>query len=435
MSEINKWKLPKTRTDLPEEIPFSDDLSILSTSVTVAGKAIPNRFVYQPMEGCDSAPDGAPGELTIRRYRRFAAGGPGLIWFEATAVLPEARANPHQAYITPQNRDAFAALVEEIKEICVKENGYEPLVICQLTHSGRYSKPHGTPDPLIAYHNPIFEQNAPISDTAIVTDDYLAQVGEALVEGARLAESAGFDGADIKSCHRYLLSELLSAYTREGNYGGSYENRTRLFKDAVAGAVGACGKDFIITSRFNAFDGFPHPYGFGATDTPGVPDLTEATRLVGELQERGMSLFNVTMGNPYVNPEVNRPTVFGTADPSAAMARLLTGAGVLRQKNPGAVVISSGMSYGGILSPQIAAGCIEAGLFDLAGFGRLTFAYPDLARDIVKNGLFNEKQVCLTCGKCTELMRSGRTPGCVIRDTEIYGTLYKELLAERKNQL
>lgn len=433
MTEINKWKLPKSAEDLPQSIPYSNDLSVLSTPVTVSGKTIPNRFVYQPMEGCDSTAEGEPGELTKRRYRRFAAGGAGLIWFEATAVLPEARANPRQAYITPQTKDAFAALVDEMKEICLKENGYEPIVICQLTHSGRYSKPNGFPKPLIAYHNPIFEQNAPIPDSAIVSDEYLDRVSEALTNGAQLAKEAGFDGADIKSCHRYLLSELLSAYTREGRYGGSYENRTRMLRETVTNAISLCGNDFIITSRFNAFDGFPHPYGFGASETVGVPDLTEATQLVSDLQKAGMQLFNVTMGNPYVNPEVNRPTVMGTADPAAATARLLNGAGELRRSHPDATIISSGMSFGGICSPQIAAGGIEKGLFDLAGFGRLTFAYPDLARDIVKNGIFDSSKVCLTCGKCTELMRSGRTPGCVIRDTEIYATLYKELLTERKN--
>ena len=63
--------------------------------------------------------------------------------------------------------------VEEIKEVALKTNGYEPLVIMQATHSGRYSKPYGTPAPLIAYNNPIFEKENPISEDRIVTDEYL----------------------------------------------------------------------------------------------------------------------------------------------------------------------------------------------------------------------------------------------------------------------
>ena len=57
---------------------------------------VPNRFIVQPMEGFDSLAGGAPGELSFRRYRRFAEGGSGLLWFEATAILHEARSNPHQ---------------------------------------------------------------------------------------------------------------------------------------------------------------------------------------------------------------------------------------------------------------------------------------------------------------------------------------------------
>ena len=113
------------------------------------------------MEGCDGAGDGTPGELTVRRYHRFAHGGPGLIWFEATAILPEARANPRQMMLTEKNADAYKKLLDGMREISVRENGYAPLIICQLTHSGRYSKPNGYPEPLVAQHRPLFEGDKP----------------------------------------------------------------------------------------------------------------------------------------------------------------------------------------------------------------------------------------------------------------------------------
>ena len=113
----------------------------------IGGKTIPNRLVCQAMEGCDGTFTGEPDQLTKRRYDRFAKGGAGLIWFEATAVLPEGRANPRQLYIHKDNLDDFKRQVETIKETALKENGYEPLVIMQATHSGRYSKPEGKPAP------------------------------------------------------------------------------------------------------------------------------------------------------------------------------------------------------------------------------------------------------------------------------------------------
>ena len=218
------------RDELGVLLPYAEDISLLKTPLRIGNKTIANRLACQAMEGCDGTPSGSPDELTIRRYDRFAKGGAGLIWFEATAVMEEGRANPRQLYIHNGNLDDYKRQVECIKETAIQENGYEPVIIMQATHSGRYSKPNGVPAPLIAYNNPIFERDNPISADRIVTDDYLDSVKEALIGGAVLAEKAGFDGVDIKACHRYLNSELLSAYNRPGKYGGSLENRTRLLR-------------------------------------------------------------------------------------------------------------------------------------------------------------------------------------------------------------
>ena len=121
---------------------------------------------------------------------------------------------------------------------------------------------------------------------------------------------------DVKCCHRYLACELLSAYTRPGAYGGSYENRTRFLKNAYRAAKAAITGDFFLTSRLNAYDGFPYPYGFGVREGSLEPDMTEAIRLIGELRaEFSIPLINVTMGNPYQNPHVNRPYDHGNYVP------------------------------------------------------------------------------------------------------------------------
>src|SRR5690554_3631594 len=82
--------------ELGLSLPRSPDLSVLTRPVELAGRTVPNPLLIHPMEGCDSDELGRPGELTLRRYRRFAAGGAGVIWAEAIAVLPEGRGNPHQ---------------------------------------------------------------------------------------------------------------------------------------------------------------------------------------------------------------------------------------------------------------------------------------------------------------------------------------------------
>ena len=422
------------RDELGLTIPYAEDTSILGKSAQIKGKTIHNRLVCQAMEGCDGTADGRPDELTIRRYDRFAKGGAGLIWFEATAVLEEGRANPRQLYITEQNVDSFAREVERIKETAMKENGYAPLIVMQATHSGRYSKPQGVPAPLIAYNNPIFEKDAPIDPSRIVTDEYLDRVGEALVKGAQLAQKAGFDGVDIKACHRYLNCELLSAFTREGRYGGSFENRTRLLRESIQGALQTCGKDFIVSSRMNVYDGFAYPYGFGVSAEGGLDfDPTEPVRLLKELAGYGVELLNITMGNPYFNPHVNRPFVMGgyqaEEHPLTGVERMLGGIAKLKKEVPQLMLISSALSYLGVTAPNVAAGYIENGGFDFAGFGRTIFAYPDFAKEILKTGAMDKKKICICCSKCTEIMRKpGGTPGCVIRDAEIYKPLHDKLV-------
>ncbi|MBR6789500.1 MAG: flavin oxidoreductase/NADH oxidase, partial [Oscillospiraceae bacterium] len=332
-------------------LPFSEDLSALKKPLDLGGKVLPNRIVIQPMEGCDSEPDGSPSELVRRRYDRFARSGAGLIWFEACAVVPEGRANPLQSMLTEKNLDSFKALTERIREEAVRAGNPAPLIVLQATHSGRYSKPEGVPAPMIAYNNPLFEKDSPIDKSRIVTDDYLRALTERFGHTAALAEKAGFDGVDIKACHRYLNCELLSAYEREGDYGGSFENRTRLLREGVMAAKAAVSGDFLVTTRMNIYDGFPWPYGFGVTPEGGIdPDYTEGKKLAGILhKELGVKLIDITIGNPYVNPHVNRPYDQGgyipPEDPLVGVARMADCIGEIARAYPGLAIISSGMSY------------------------------------------------------------------------------------------
>ncbi len=433
---MNADSFKKENEELGAGLPYTDNLSVLGEKTEIYGKTVYNRLACQAMEGCDGTPDGRPDELTRRRYKRFAEGGAGIIWFEATAVLPEARANPRQLYINEKTLDSFKTQVEEIRETAFKKNGYAPMIIMQATHSGRYSKPNGIPEPLIAYNNPIFEKDAPISSERIVTDEYLDRVGEALVNGARLAERAGFDGVDIKCCHRYLNSELLSAYERDGRYGGSFENRTRLLRESVAGALEACGKDFIVSSRLNVYDGFKYPYGFGVKRDGSLEfDPAEPARLINELKMLGVEILNITMGNPYFNPHVNRPFAAGAYTPEEhplkGVERVLKGTAELKNMTGGVKLICSALSYLGVAAPNVAAAFIKSGGFDYAGFGRTIFAYPDFANDILKNSALKKEKCCIACSKCTQIMRAGGTPGCVIRDKEVYMPIFQKYCGGR----
>jgi len=418
--------------ELGVNIPLSENIDVLRQPITVYGREVPNRLAIQPMEGCDGTFDGAPDELTKRRYQRFAKSGAGIIWAEAIAITPEARANPRQLMLTEKNLDEFKELVDNIKTTCEKENGFTPVVIMQATHSGRYSKPEGKPAPIIMYNNPIFEKDKPISEDRIVTDDYLKRVEELFGKSARLAEKAGFDGVDIKACHRYLISESLSAYTRPGLYGGSFENRIRLFLNSIEAAKAAVSGDTFITSRMNIYDGFPYPYGWGVNEDSGeTPDMSEPIKLVDILYNKlGFELINFTVGNPYVNPHVNRPFDMGPYEqpehPLVGVARVCDCTAEVKSHFEDLVVINSANSYLRQFSMNLAAGMVESGKADIAGFGRQSFAYPQFANDIIQKGQLDPRKCCIACGKCSELMRAGTVAGCVIRDAEVYLPIYKE---------
>jgi 2,4-dienoyl-CoA reductase-like NADH-dependent reductase (Old Yellow Enzyme family) len=414
-------------------LPLSDNIDILKQPLNIYKKRIPNRMITHPMEGVDGDAQGRPRELTRRRYIRFAEGGAGLIWFEATAVVNEGRANPRQLLLTRETATDIRALLQNTLKVSKNIYGSDcqPYTVLQLTHSGRYSNPSSKPHPIVAATNPFLDPKTPATKR-IITDDELEELEDRFVEAALLASEIGFDAVDIKSCHRYLISELLSAYTREGLYGGSFENRTRLLINVIdkIRAQPACEVDVAV--RMNAHDSIPHPYGWGVNeDNYRQVEISEPIRLAKLLRDRGVELINISAGNPYYNPHVGRPYDFGPYVPKEnqlySVERMLGLARDIQAAVPETAIVATGFSWLREFGAVCAAGGLREGWFQLAGFGRQAFAYPDFAKDIMDYGKMDRKKCCIACGKCTELMRLGGGCGCVIQDAEVYRPIYKKL--------
>ena len=421
-------------------LPFAEDTSILKSPLAAGDICFANRLGTAPMEGADSLPDGSPSEYTVRRYVREAEGGSALIWFEAISMVEEGRSSATQLLLGKENLDSYRKLVEQVKEAGIKAWGRAPYLVMQANHSGRYSNPGNKPAPMIAYRHPELEQYRAADDSCIVSDDYLEQLEEKFGEAAYLAKEAGFDAVDVKSCHGYLLAELTSAYKRPGRYGGSYENRVRLLKNGIRAAKVYEDSGFAVTSRLGIYDGYAWPYGFGISEGSGLtPDLTEPIRLVREMKEElGLSFVNLTMGNPYATTHVTRPYDAGKyvpdEHPLTGIHRMITGIGEVKKAVPDMVIWASAPTYLRQFADLYTAGAVEEGLCDGMLFGRMAFADPSFAAEIINNGRIDPKHVCLTCGKCGDLIRAHKPTGCVVRDPGTFLPFYKEFLEIKKGQ-
>jgi NADPH-dependent glutamate synthase beta subunit-like oxidoreductase/2,4-dienoyl-CoA reductase-like NADH-dependent reductase (Old Yellow Enzyme family) len=438
--------LKKKMEEMSLSFPLSEDFSVMYEKVKIGKHTLPNRFAVHPMEGFDSTPNGAPGELSFRRYKRYAEGGSGLVWYEATAVLNECRTNPGQFWLHKETLPVFKKLTQESLKAAQNAFGVEhrPLSILQITHSGRYSKKNGKPSPIIAHHSEVLDPIHKLGkEYQLITDDELDALQETYVNTARLAYEAGFDGVDIKSCHRYLLSELLASFSRENSrYGGSFENRTRFLRETAAKIKKAL-PELIVTSRLNVFDAIRYPYGWGVSkDDEKKADLTEPLQLIKMLREIDYPLLNVSIANPYFNPHWGRPydhPIVGMNTPEMhpleGVANIINIAASIQKAFPDLAVIGSGYTWLRHLLPFAAAGVVKEGWSTLIGQGRGVFAYPDSVKDIKDNGSMNPNKSCIACSACTQLMRDGDKTGCVIRDSKIYGPIYRAARARSEDSL
>jgi NADPH2 dehydrogenase len=438
--------------------------SPLFLSLTRGEIRIGNRIAINPMEGWDGTADGNPTENTLRRWRRFGQSGAKLIWGgEAVAVSHGGRANPNQLLIAQHTRAGLAqlraALIAEHKQAAGSDAGL--LIGLQLTHSGRYCKPnlHHRPEPRILYHHPILDRRLGLPpDYPLLANGEIGGIIEDFHRAARIASELGFDFVDIKHCHGYLGHEFLSAHTREGNYGGSFENRTRFLREVVQG-IRAAAPQLKIGVRVSAFDSVPfHPdstqspngqlggqltgklgpgipephadllpyrWGFGVNPSdPTQPDLTEPSQFFSLLESLHIFLVNVTAGSPYYSPHIQRPALYPPSDgyqppedPLVGVARQMLVARELKRRFPNLLFVGTAYSYLQDFLPHVAQATLREDWIDSVGLGRMVLTYPEIFLDAAQCGAVQHKRVCRTFSDCTTAPRNGLPSGCYPLDS------------------
>ncbi len=450
--------------DLPvdDQLETGDDAP-LRRPIELCGKRLGNRFCVLPMEGWDGTRDGRPSELTVRRWERFGRSGAALIWGgEAVAVRPDGRANPNQLCLTESNVDALARLRQRLLDAHLEEFGSVDgvLVGLQLTHSGRFACPHehGRHEPLFIYHHPWLDRRVKLArDARPLSDEELDRLAEDFVVAARRAYDAGFEFVDIKHCHGYLGHELLSAFDREGCYGGPLENRTRFLRTIVEG-IRAEVPRLGIGVRVSLFDFMPfepgpdgvgrpalsppYRYAFGGDGSGVGIDWQEPLQFLRLCHQMGIRLVCISAGSPYYNPHIQRPAAYPPSDgylppedPLVGVARLQQAARVAKEAFPDLVIVCSGLSYLQEWIPSVSQALIRGGWADFVGLGRSMLPYPELVRDALEARPLQRRKICRTFSDCTTAPRNGLRSGCYPLDPVYKALPDARILAERKEQL
>jgi NADPH2 dehydrogenase len=421
-------------------------------TIRINGKRIGNRYAVQPMEGWDGTETGGVSEHVERRWRRFGQSGAKLICGgEAMAVRPDGRANPNQLVVNEANQKDLAKLVSILLQAHRERFGIseDPVIGFQLTHSGRFCKPTDKRrlEPRVAYRHPLLDPRFGVtSDAQVFTDDEVEKLIKDYIQAARIAWNVGADFVDIKHCHGYLLHEFLSAFRRPGRFGGSFENRTRILREIVAG-IRADNNPIDLSVRLSAFDTvpfkpdpatsqpgkpgqgipedfskvLPYEYGFGVDrHDPLLMDLSEPLQFLELCAQFGIKLVNLSAGSPYYNPHVQRPAAYPPSDgylppedPLVGVARQMKAVRELKARINGRVLlVGSAYSYLQEFLPQVAQAAVRNGWVDVVGIGRAVLSYPDIFADALAHGELKSKFICRTFSDCTTGPRNGLISGC-----------------------
>ena len=433
--------------------------SPLAGSLEWNNRVIGNRWCVLPMEGWDCLPDGAPSELTRRRWMNFATGGAKLLFgCEACAVMQTGKSNTRQFMITEQTLPAIKALREDMKKAHLERFGSSDdfIIGLQLTHSGRFSHPNDDAklESVTAYSHPLLDERFHCSEKNVVSDAGVREIINAFGKAAQLAQQAGFDFVDVKMAHGYLGHEFLSAFTRPGPYGGSFENRTRFFREIVE-TIRKAAPQLAIATRLSLFDCLPfepgpdrvgipmerngigvgnYKYAFGGDGTGLGYDLTEPLKFLEMMHDMGINLICTTVCSPYYNPHFQRPAYYPVSDgylppedPVIGAARQINAVAAVKKHFSGSDMIFIGSGYSCLqeyLVP-VAQHVIRSGMADMAGYGRLVLSYPGVCADTLEGRPLETRRICRTFGDCTTAPRHGIVSGCYPLDH-----YYKERTAD-----
>ena len=254
-----------------------------------------NRIVVSPM--CQySSEDGFANDWHFVHLGSHAVGGTGLVFTEASAVLPEGRISPQDLGIWSDRH------VEPLARITRFIHAQGAVAGMQLAHAGRKASTYrpwdgrGEIPPAQGGWQVVAPSAVPFADgypQPVELDEAgIAAIVKAFGEAARRALQAGFCVVELHAAHGYLLHEFLSPFSnkRHDRYGGSFENRTRLIREVVEAVRAVWPERLPLFARISATDW-----------EPGYWDLEQSIELARQLKPRGVDLIDCSSGGNLPN--------------------------------------------------------------------------------------------------------------------------------------
>ena len=367
----------------------------LLQSGRIGSMELKNRIAMAPMGENYGGTDGICGERAQAYYEERAKGGTGLIIMGTAAISwPSGTSEPHQLGIS---EDSF---IPGLAEVTRRVHAHGGKVAIQINHSGKVAandRSHGRemwvssmpPDGPVAEamrtvtpkEFSTFVGVGPYPDRYRVMDQAdIAQMIEWFGAAAVRAKQANFDAVEVHCAHNYMIANFLSPFfnSRTDEYGGSYENRSRLLREVLTEVRKRVGPDFPVWVRLDSEE----------MHTPGGITMDEALKTAKLCEELGMNAISVSA---YAR------LITGTAFTDAPIPQKQNAYRDFAKQFKKAVslpIISAGR-----WELDDAADALNKGEIDFVAMGRKLLAEPELANKLQANAA-QDVRPCIYCYAC-----------------------------------
>jgi len=229
-------------------------MTIVAQSHTLPnGQRFRNRLAKAAMTEGLAGRDGLPNAAHEALYRRWAAGGCGLLITGNVQVDRGHLERPGNVIVDgPLTADAKAAWA---RWAAASTQG-DTQAWVQINHAGRQTQKAVNPHPMAPSAVPLALPGGQFGTPVPLTGTEIRDLIARFAATAAISREAGFTGAQIHAAHGYLISQFLSplANRREDEWGGSLDNRARFLTEAVTAVRAAVGPDFTVSVKINSAD-------------------------------------------------------------------------------------------------------------------------------------------------------------------------------------